>query len=163
MSTVGEYTERLLAETREELTRADAKASILFAAFGVVVAAVLAGIVSGDWAPADLAQLATVVFWLGTGAAVVSFVALAYTLWPRIEHEDLKVPISYFGHVRAYRKADRAALRQALERGSQNDDRTIEQLAVISDIVHAKFVGIRCAIVLFGVGSLLCTAAVIFG
>src|SRR4051812_15883694 len=127
MSTERDYIAKLLAETREELTRADAKASILFAAFGVVVAVVLAGLVSGDWAPADLARLATVVFWVGTGLAVLAFVALGYTLWPRIEHEDLKEAVSYFGHVRAYRKHDRAALRQALERGAQNDDRAIEQ------------------------------------
>jgi MFS family permease len=162
MSTLDEYAAKLLTEAREELTRADAKASILFAAFGVVVAAVLAGLISSDWAPTDLAKTETVIFWIGTALAVLAFVALSYTLWPRIEHKELKEAVSYYGHVRAYRKEDRVALRKALERGSLSD-RAIDQLVVISDIVWSKFIGIRWAIVLFGAGAVLCAVAVIVG
>jgi hypothetical protein len=45
------YAAQLLAETREEVARADSKAEILFAAFGIVVAAVLGGLVTRGWSP----------------------------------------------------------------------------------------------------------------
>lgn len=67
------YAAKLLAETREEIVRADTKAEILFAACGVVVAAVLAGMITGDWSPEDLDRVATVVFWMGSGRASASF------------------------------------------------------------------------------------------
>ena len=51
---------QLLAETREELHRAEGKAAMLFAIFGIGFGAVLAGIIAGDWKPSDLAAGAEV-------------------------------------------------------------------------------------------------------
>jgi Family of unknown function (DUF5706) len=158
---IEDYAGRLLAETREEIARADTKASILFAAFGVVVAAVLAGLVTGDWKPRDLDRAATIVFWVGSGCAAASFIALGYTLWPRIRHEKAQGPASYFGHVVAY--DDLTTLRTALQHGVECSDRTVQQLKVVSDIVWDKFIGIRVAMALYGIGAAACTAAVIFG
>ena len=74
------YAGELLAETREEIVRADTKAAILFTAFGIVVAAVLAGLIAGNWGPDELDRGAAVVFWVGSGSALVSFLALGYAL-----------------------------------------------------------------------------------
>src|SRR3954452_18945096 len=85
---VQQYTEALLKETREELIRADAKASLLFAATGVVLAAVLTGIISGKWNPGDLKAGATGAFILGATAYAVAVISLGYAVWPRITHEE---------------------------------------------------------------------------
>src|SRR4051794_39744612 len=111
-----QYTAQLLAETREELTRADSKASLLFAAFGVVLGALLAGVISHKWQPADLAPVATVVFWFGAALAVGGVLGLGYAVWPRIVDEKADWPASYYGHIVAY-GSDREALRAALDKG----------------------------------------------
>lgn len=41
----------LLADGRQELVRADTKASILFAIFGVVYSVLAGAILAGDWTP----------------------------------------------------------------------------------------------------------------
>jgi hypothetical protein len=96
------YAAKLRAETREEIARADTKAEILLAAFGVVVAAVLAGLVAGDWSPDELGRGAAIVFWAGSGCTSASFLALGYAVWPRVRHEQAEGPASYYAHVHAY-------------------------------------------------------------
>ncbi|MHB8243029.1 MAG: Pycsar system effector family protein [Solirubrobacteraceae bacterium] len=155
------YAAKLLAETREEVVRADTKAEILFAAFGVVVAAVLAGLIAGDWSPEDLGRVATVIFWMGSGCASASFLALGYALWPRIRHEEADGSASYYAHVHMYE--DLNALRTALKQGAESGGRTVEQLKVVSDIAWSKYVGIRLAMALYGFGVTACAGAAIFG
>lgn len=155
------YASELLAETREEIVRADTKAAILFTAFGIAVAAVLAGLIAGDWSPNDLDRGATAVFWVGGGSAVVSFLALGYALWPRMKHKQADGPAGYFLKIREYDDLD--ALRTALKRSAESDDRPVEQLKVVSDIAWNKFVGIRIAMLLYGFGLAACAGAVIFG
>lgn len=137
-----EYTAQLLAEAREELSRADAKASLLFAVIGVVFGALLAGLISQNWQPDDLAAGADVVFWFGTVLAVAGAVSLGFAVWPRITHTQPGGPASYFGDVVSYGE-DRDALRAALAAGAENGERNVEQLAVVSNIVWKKYVGIR--------------------
>ncbi len=155
------YASELLAETREEIVRADTKAAILFTAFGIAVAAVLAGLIAGDWSPNDLDRAATAVFWVGGGSAAVSFLALGYALWPRMKHKQADGPASYFLKIREYDDLD--ALRTALKRSAESDDRPVEQLKVVSDIAWNKFVCIRIAMLLYGFGLAACAGAVIFG
>src|SRR5215218_5820877 len=112
------YVAELLAETREEISRADTKAAILFTAFGIAVAAVLGGLIAGDWNPKDLGRGATVVFWVGGGSAYFSFLALGYALWPRIRHEQAKRPASYYRQIHKF--DDLPALRKALQEGAES-------------------------------------------
>jgi MFS family permease len=155
------YAAELLAETREEIGRADTKAAILFTAFGIAVAAVLAGLIAGDWTPKDLDRGATVVFWVGSGSAFLSFFALGYALWPRIKHKRGARPAGYF--LQIHKSDDLDTLRTALKQGAQSDDRTVEQLKIVSDIASTKFVGIRLAMALYGFGIAACVGSVIFG
>jgi len=155
------YAADLLAETREEIVRADTKAAILFTAFGIAVAAVLAGLIAGEWGPNELDQGATVVFWVGSGSAFASFLALGYALWPRMRHKQAEGPASYFRKIREYDDLD--ALKTALKQSSASGDRSVEQLKVVSDIAWSKFVGIRIAMLLYGFGLAACGVAVIFG
>gem|GEM_PF-2124735 len=155
------YAAELLAETREEIVRADTKAAILFTAFGIAAAAVLAGLIAGDWSPTDLDRGATDVFWVGSSSAFVSFLALGYALWPRMKHKQAEGPASYFLKIREYDNLD--ALRTALKQSAETGDRPVEQLMVVSDIAWNKFVGIRIAMLLYGFGLAACGGAVIFG
>lgn len=159
-----EYVEGLLKETREELVRADGKASLLFAASGVALGAILAGVINGKWAPGDLAGWATVVFGAGAAFYVGALCALGYSVWPRVRREDETRPADYFGDIVNYRRIEnRPALRKALERGAENPERAISQLVTISVIVWKKYVGIRVALRLFAVSLALCAGAVLAG
>ncbi len=114
-------TRQLLAETREELHRADGKAAMLFAIFGISFGAVLAGLIAGDWSPRDLAAGAQVVWWLGAVAAVAALVALSAAVWPRLDSNHASGRVTYFAHVTGYRT--RVALREAIERQASADVR----------------------------------------
>lgn len=155
------YTGQLLTETREELGRADNKASLLFAVFGVVNGALLAGLIAHNWRPEDLATPATVVFWIGAGCAAAGAASLGFAVWPRTVRHQPGGPASYYGDIVTYGK-DRDALRSALAEAAEGDERTVEQLAVVSAIVWRKYAGIRCALRLFALAALLCAGAAIF-
>ena len=157
------YIEGMLRETREELVRADNKASILFASGGVILGAILAGILSGDWQPDDLDRGATEVFWLGAAVYVGALIAVGYSIWPRLKHDEAQGAAFYFGDVREIGKRSRSALREALKRGAETPERATEQLLVISDIVWKKMMGIRATLVLAPFGLTICAGAVIFG
>ena len=157
-----EYVAQLLSETREELGRADSKASLLFAVFGVVNGALLAGLISHNWKPSDLACGATVVFWVGGALAAAGVLGLGYAVWPRVADPQADGPASYYGDVVAYGK-DRDRLCAALAAGAADHDRNVEQLAIISGIVWRKYRGIRVALCCFPAAAALCVAAVVFG
>jgi MFS family permease len=150
---------QLLAETREELHRAEGKAAMLFAIFGIGFGAVLAGIIAGDWKPSDLAAGAEVVWWLGAIAAVVALVAVSAAVWPRLDSDHASGRVTYFAHVVGYRSRD--ALREAIDRRAEDvGERPLEQLQAISGIVMRKYRLVQVALVLYGVGALACAGAV---
>lgn len=153
-------TRQLLAETREELNRADGKAAMLFAIFGIAFGAVLAGVIAGDWSPGDLTAAARVIWWLGAAAAVAALVALSAAVWPRLHSDHASGRVTYFAHVAGYRT--RYALREAIERQANEDvDRTLEQLQALSGIVVTKYQLVRSGLVLYGVATVACTVAVV--
>jgi hypothetical protein len=153
-------TQRLLAETREELNRADGKAAMLFAIFGIGFAAVLAGIIAGDWSPTDLAAAAEVVWWIGAACAVGAVVSISSAIWPRLDSDHASGRVTYFAHVVGYRSRD--ALRDAIERQAADaGERPLEQLQAISGIVVAKYRLVRAGLVLYGVGASACAVAVL--
>jgi len=153
-----ELTRQLLAETREELHRADSKAAMLFAIFGVVVGVVLAGIVAGDWHPDSMKTGAEVVWWSGASASIAALVLLAAAVWPRLASRHVSGRVTYFGHVVAYSTRD--SLRTAIERQADHDiDRPLEQLQAVSRIVVRKYQLIRGGMVVYGAGATACAVA----
>jgi hypothetical protein len=151
---------QLLAEAREELVRADSKAAMLLAAFGVVVGVVVAGLVAGDFRPNDLGCVWEVIWWCGCVVLAAALVALARAIYPALTHPEADGSISYFGHAAA--KSDATALQKALEvqvAGARS--RTVEQLKVISDLAWFKYRCLQVALFAFGAGSGLCILAVV--
>src|ERR1035441_6347411 len=78
------YLADLLADTREELTRADSKAALTLAATGVVIGALLAGLFGGKWTPFDLNSKIQWLWWLGVGSAALGVFSIAAAVYPRI-------------------------------------------------------------------------------
>lgn len=152
---------QLLSETREELTRADGKASMLLAAFGVFVGVVIAGLLAGEFAPSDLHCGGLWLWWLGCAVIAASLVALAAAIYPRLEHGEAQGPISYYGHAAGKKADELEGILQHQVDGQRS--RTVEQLAVVSDIVWRKYRFLQVALWTFGVGAGLCITGALTG
>ncbi|MER7208305.1 MULTISPECIES: Pycsar system effector family protein [Streptosporangium] len=134
----------ILAETREEVNRADTKASILLGAIGIAVSGVVGdmvnGVVNGSWG-ASWPWLR----WTAAGAAFLSVTMLLMALYPR--RIGLRRPFvnAYFGDVVAHSGPE--ALRASLEGPSPDElGRLTDQIHTISHIVSTKYRLIQLAL-----------------
>lgn len=153
-------TERLLAETREELSKADGKAQILLAISGVVIGVVLGGAISGDWNPSDLDGCARILWWVGVGVAAAGVGSLGFAVFPRLLDSDDE-RITYFEDV--LRHKDCAALAKALNNEATRGDRDVEQLLRLSRVAHLKYSAIQVAMTALVVAAALCATAALIG
>lgn len=151
---------KLLAETREELVRADGKAQILLAATGVVISVVIGGVLSGDWRPRDLSCHAEFVWWAGVVAAAIGLGALIYALWPRIGSTDTG-RVRYFADVRTHKAC--ASLVPAMNDEAKRRDRDADQLLALAPIVWKKYIALTTAIITLSAGVILTVIAALIG
>src|SRR5688572_6722117 len=91
----------MLAETREEDARADAKAQIIVAAAVVVVSVIVAGIIGGKWSPSDLACWGRFGWWAGAAAGAIAIRALGFGVYPRLKRTGAH-RLAYFEDVPKY-------------------------------------------------------------
>jgi len=156
------YAAALLAEAREEIGRADSKASILLAASGVAAGALLAGIVGGSWSPSGLGPAIQAVWWSGVVAAAAGVWNLAAAIYPRTRRVGTARTghIEYFGDILAFGDPDAlmAALRRECAAGIEP---VADQLRQISLIVDRKYRHIRRAMWFLCAAVLACPAAVL--
>jgi MFS family permease len=151
------YATSLLGSAREEIDRADAKASILLAASGVVAGALLAGLIAGNWTPLELQAAVQWVWWLGLAESAIAIGCLALAVYPRERKNDSETPgtVAYYRDVLAYPTT--VQLVAALHRSTEaNIDRIADQLRNISSIVSRKYRLIR-----WGMRGLFLSAATI--
>jgi hypothetical protein len=148
-----EYSRSLLAETREELVRADNKASILLAASGVAFGALLAAILSGDWSPTELNVRIQWLWWIGTALGAGALYFLGSAVYPRIHaHGERPSIIAYYGDVVAAR--DKSRVEELLEEAAKDQkQRLFDQVIQISRTVQRKYVAIRRAMWALGSGT----------
>jgi MFS family permease len=156
------YARVLLAETREELVRAEGKASILLAALGVAIGALIAALLADSWSPYSLNNKVESMWWLGVGAAAAGIAALASALMPRTKRKGRKPKmIAYFGDVTEFGPSHRE-LKNALFRSVAHDlDRSIDQLIVTAGIVRRKYKYIKFGIWAECIAIVLCTISVL--
>lgn len=149
------YAEQLLAATREELVRADAKAALLVAASGVGISALLGGIISANWSPAHLGNSVEWIWWLGAACAGAGLAFLGDAVYPRLRVNRGDTPITYFRDVVA---TPRSRLAERVERSARPDGATVlDQLMQLSGIVDRKYRSIRASLLSFAGAALLCT------
>ncbi|MGH8931048.1 MAG: Pycsar system effector family protein [Egibacteraceae bacterium] len=133
------YAERLLATTREELHRADAKASIVFASASAVIVTLMAATLAGGWSPARLAGSRALLWWAGAAVACAAVVLMGAAVYPRGASARYSgPPLAFYGDVARF--ADPAALRSALERSAPRElEQLVDQLMRVSRIVRLKY------------------------
>jgi hypothetical protein len=170
--------EMLLDETREELLRADSKASVLLSASGIIVSALLAAALASDWNPAAIADdRAEFLFWAGIGAGAIGVGLLGLAVKPRTRHHDNRESLAYFGHVVQYssrgifklrttRQRENATGRTELKQdlqliGGNTFQRVVDQVWTLSRIVQRKYVLISYALWVFALGITACVVALV--
>lgn len=155
------YAAAVLDNAREELDRADKKASILLAGTGVAIGALLSGLLAGSWAPSMLDNKVEWMWWLGVACAAAAVGALGCAVFPRISRpKERRQLIAYFGDVVAF--PDHDDLRNALVASAVADlDRLTDQLSAVSSIVQLKYRLIQAALWLLLAAALLAIASVL--
>ena len=159
-----EYVQEMLREAREELVRADAKASLVLASSGVALGALMAGLLAGSWGPSDLGNSIEWLWWLGAVAAGYGLYRLAKSVYPQTDRKgDAPTVLAYYGDINK-ETGDLATLKQRLaESSAQASDRHVDQLRQVSKIVGEKYAGIKTGLLMLGVAAVLCAAAVLIG
>jgi MFS family permease len=155
------YLADLLADTREELTRADSKASLLLAAAGVILGALIAGLAGSNWTPLDLDSRIQWIWWLGVAAAAAGVLAIAASVYPRIYQPRIPHPgvPTYYGDVAAYRSVE--AFRNSIGEVPLPKERLINQAFVLARIVQRKYVLLRRGLCCLLLAISACTLAVV--
>jgi MFS family permease len=153
-----ELAKLLLSESREELTRADGKASLLLAALGIGLSAILGSILAGDWTPFVLRRPWELIWWLGAGFAGIALVGLCVAVWPRVTHKSGGSGVTYFGEAATF--ATVAELTAALKRTETDPvKRTVLQLHVIAKRADHKYAAIRVSLLAVGLAVALTLSA----
>lgn len=137
------YAGQLLAETREELTRADSKAATLFAGVGVVVAVVVGAVAGSDVEVSKLDTCWKVTITSSALLQSLGLTKLGMALRPKTT-KPLKGPLHYYGDVKSYLDShgqpDARALRAAAAAVAADPAaRDLEQFTVLAGVVDTKF------------------------
>jgi hypothetical protein len=146
--------EAILASAREEIARADAKASILFASTGVVVGALVAALLAGSWNPSKLHSFATVFWWIGATLIAAALLCLGCCVYPRVSRRRNTgaTTVAYYGDVWNLTVAQvRAGLVSAL---ADPETALLDQLTQVSRVVWVKYQLIRMGLWLLLAGTI---------
>ncbi|MYU53485.1 MULTISPECIES: Pycsar system effector family protein [Streptomyces] len=135
----------LLAETREEMVKADQKAGFILSCLGVAVTALVGAVSTGGIAPLRYGPVAQSLFWTGCAALPPSLYLLGQVIVPRVGSAE-RHRVHYFGDVAA--TGDTAATVSArligsLVRRTDPLERDVSQFALLSKVVAAKYRRIR--------------------
>lgn len=150
-STSNLYKETLLRETREELAKADTKASILLAASSIAFAALLTD-------PDKLSHhAARTLSWVALALTLTGICLIGAAVKPRLRAKHSKTPTPhYFGDVDAYRPSWRQVfdrrkrmetsrelfgkeLEEAASQTSEYEERLTDQIWHLSHIAYRKY------------------------
>lgn len=149
----------ILGQAREELDRADNKASLLLVAAMVVMSVVLAAILAGQWRPFGMSWIFQTTWWIGVTVGVGALASLAVAVYPRSarSRDDAKELLAYFGDAAGKTPTE---IRTMLRREARDDEPMIDQLLAVSGIVDRKYRAIRIGLWLFAIAAVCCAASV---
>src|SRR5687768_6640617 len=90
----------MLAEAREELTRADGKASMLLSALGIAVGVVAGAILAGDWNPHDnLHRPWELIWWIGCTLMGAAGALLGAAIYPKLFNKHPGAAVTYYNEI----------------------------------------------------------------
>ncbi len=153
-----ELVERMLDEAREEVTRADAKASILLALYVALEVVLFTALASKSWIPSSLAGGWELLFWFGWVTSTVGLILVAIAVYPRVanKHDEL---ITYHGHVAACESI--GEMQEGLRAAATMDPtRHEEQLWTVSGIARTKYLHVARSMWFFFIGATGCAIAI---
>ncbi|KUJ48504.1 Pycsar system effector family protein [Micromonospora maris] len=131
-------TERLLAEAREELRRADAKAVQWLSLFGGALLALVTVLVGVSWSPRHLTGTVAWTWWSGVLCGAAALLSLIMALLPRPNGDQELQLVAYFGHVHKLR--DPVLVQRYVERVAHDTlPSLIYQLCWISRLAMTKY------------------------
>jgi hypothetical protein len=138
------YAIAILEEARKEVDRADSKASILLAASGVGIGALLAGLLAGTWTPVKLPVIAQLLWWAGAFSAAIGIGCLSWAVYPRRHRRDSEAleTIAYYSDVIAFRSVPELVAGLTKSAGMRIE-LVADQIRQISRIVNYKYQLIR--------------------
>jgi hypothetical protein len=145
----------MLAEAREDVAKADQKASTVLAGLGVGVGAVIGGFLAGNWRPTELEIAAMFLWWAGAVAVMAAMGCAAFAVWPRYDSKD-KDGVYSWAHVAS--ETNFAAFSAALD-NTNRVARTRHQIWKISKIVATKYKLVRWSLALAAASFVLVTAS----
>lgn len=158
-----ELARTILREAREELARADGKASILLAAIGVVIGAIMAAVLGGSWHPHDLNHNIEWLWWVGAMIGLAGATAFGSAVFPRTTYRSKHRSgiVAYFGDVVGLSQHQ---LKQGLVRtANEPDAATLDQLRAISSVVDKKYRAIQVGITCIAAAGFCWVIAVLIG
>ncbi len=167
---------RLLDETREELARAEGKASFLLGAATVALGIVAAALTSANgWDPSDLTSGYRTVFWVGIALVAGGVVLLGLVVYPAVRltrawfwARQVTMPTQaddsadYFADL-AQAKTLTDATARITATSARACDRTVRQAWVLSHLAVFKYALTRWSFRLFAASAVLIVAALIDG
>ncbi|MFI9750918.1 Pycsar system effector family protein [Streptomyces collinus] len=147
---------QLLADLRNEIARADAKATVLVGALGISAGALAALLTNRHWSPDQLPGPAALLWWAGTASLVVALFALLLAVLPRYRRSRWTPgrPLTYFGDIRRASQTGRLAAALA-ETGRDPGPGLRAALAETSGIAARKHFWIRTGLLSFGCAAVL--------
>lgn len=154
-----ELANKILREAREELVRADGKASILLAATGVILGAVL----TGSWRPSYFDAPLACLWWAGSVIGMAGVGAFGVAVFPRTTYRSKRRPgiVSYFGDVVGLSKDQ--LKRNLIDTAEDASTATLDQVEAISSVVDKKYRAIQIGMICVGVAALCWVAAFLIG
>lgn len=146
----------LLADLRGEITRADAKATVLIGVLGMSAGMLSALLTGRGWSPALLPTPAALLWWAGAAFLAAALFALLLAVMPRYHGSPWTPdqPLTYFGDIR--RAAQTGQLTAALAETGRDPGRgLLLALAETSGIAARKHFWIRTGLIAFGCAAVL--------
>lgn len=167
-----DYAHRLLGETREEVSRADHKASILLGGATVSIGLLASALAAeGGWKPSDLSEGWQPAFWIGVLLAGVGVALLSAAVFPRTAVRSHRQPrtrdpnpgrADYFGDLA--QATTEAEASERVRRSAEDEvGRTVRQAWHLSRVVGRKYAFTRGAFWSLGAASILILGSLVLG
>lgn len=149
MTAHDEYVRRLLDESRDEVTRADTKASIVLASAGVVVGVLLTGFVTGGVDLAGERWYVGVLVWIAGALLLAGIAFVGFAVYPQVGKPE-RGRARWFAEIAQH--PDETALAKAVALDFADRGRDLHQASALAAIVVRKYRRTQIGMGLLGFG-----------